>query len=120
MVFSAELRHTLLSIVESQSDEELIRIFDSLKSKDRIQLAIKAVMGMGKRETGTPTEYVVGRKSFSKKYGVHTVHLKRADGSPMHRMARVTLMKRKDSEGNEFVSAAIGDMGARIISLKKL
>lgn len=97
--------------------EQLLKTFSALKPKQEIKVSIKAVMGHGASETGTYTPYVVGRRSKSAKYGVESVSLKNADGSKMHPMRKITLMKRNDFNGQPTITIAIGDMGARLIGI---
>lgn len=96
--------------------EKLIQVFDSLRPRQKVKAVIRAVMSMSPSETGTPTEYIVGRRGKGR-YG-ETVSLLPADGSKPHPMAKKTLFKRKDHEGNEYVSVALGDMGATLVSLE--
>lgn len=101
---------------EKMDQEKLIPIFDSLKPRQRIKVTIKAVMGYGKSETGTPTEYIVGRRTQSR--GTTNLQLLPADGSKPHPMRKVTLYKRNDYQGTPFVSVALGDMGATLVSIE--
>jgi hypothetical protein len=103
-------------LTAKMEQEKLVQVFDSLRPKQRVKAAIKAVMGHGDAENGTPTEYIVGRRGKGR-YG-ETVSLLPGNGSKPHPMAKVTLMKRKDHEGNVYVSAALGDMGATLVSLE--
>ena len=125
-IFTEEKRDHLIALAESQSQDELNRIFGSLKKGDKVEIAMKAVMGHGGAETGKPTIYTVGRKGTSKKHGVISLHLLNADGSKPHPMRKVTIMQRQKpmyghQDPSDFpqVSVAIGDMGTRLISLKK-
>lgn len=96
--------------------EKLIETFDALRPKQKIKASIRAVMGMSSAMTGTPTEYIVGRRTKSK--STENLHLLNADGSAMHPIRKVTLYKRRDCEGTEFVSVAIGDMAATLLSIE--
>lgn len=104
-------------VVTAKMDQDkLIQMFDSLKPKQKVKVSLRAVMGHGDSENGTPTEYIVGRRSKSR--FSENVALLPADGSKPHPLAKKTLMKRKDHEGNTYVTVALGDMGATLISLE--
>lgn len=111
-----DFRTAAQTIVAKMEQDELIRVFDSLRPKQRVKVALRATMGHGPSESGTPTEYIVGRRGKGR-YG-ETVGLLPGDGRPAHAMSKVTLMKRKDSEGNMYVSVALGDMGATLLSIE--
>jgi len=95
---------------------DLTQAFDSLKTRQRVEITMKAVMSMSPSETGTPTEYVVGRRTVSR--GVQVIHLLNGDGSRPHPMRKITLYKRENSQGEQYVSVATGDMGATLISIR--
>jgi hypothetical protein len=101
--------------LQRMDTEDLIKAFDSLRPKQKVKVTMKAVMSMSPSETGTPTEYIVGRRGKGR-YG-ETVSLLPADGSKPHPMRKVTLYKRENHEGNTYVSVGIGDMGATLIAI---
>ena len=93
-----------------------LETFDALKSKQTVKVAIRACMGHGDAETGTPTLYVVGRRGKGR-FG-ETLALMPADGRKPHPMSKVVLHKRRDNNGELYVTAAIGDMGATLVSIE--
>lgn len=102
--------------ISKMSEEQLIKVFDSLKPKQRVKAAIKAVMGHGDAEAGKPTEYIVGRRTQGR-FGERVLLLP-GDGSAPHPFRKVTLHKRKGIDDNTVVVAALGDMAATLISLE--
>lgn len=87
--------------------QDYAKIFDSLKPKQKIEAALTSI------NKGEPREYTVGRKSTSKKYGVVSIEITPVGQQPPGRGAKIKLRKRGNS-----VTAAHGDMGVRILSLK--
>jgi hypothetical protein len=96
-----------------EDQDRLVKLFDSLKPKQKIKVAMSAVMGSGKYSDGEPHEWIVGRKSVSKKYGVVSITLIPAD-NPTWKPTKYNaykLSKRNDSDGQPVIVASHGDMG---------
>lgn len=108
--------------LQKMDNEALIQAFDSLRTRQKVRVTLRAVMGHGPSENGTPTEYIVGRRTKSRggveRGGVESVHLLPADGSNAHPMSKVTLFKRKDYQDETYVSVALGDMGATLMAIE--
>jgi hypothetical protein len=99
------------------SPEALVEAFDSLKAGQKIRVAMRAVMGRGDSESGTPTEYVVGRRGKGR-HG-ETVTLLRPGQKKVNSFVKITLYKRKSNVDDSMrVSIAIGDMGATLLSIE--
>jgi hypothetical protein len=109
-----EGRHKKENPSSLDDTEELSEIFDSLKPKETILVAMKSVMGMSRVTDGNYHEWKVGRRSYSKKYGVTTITLLPMDGSKPNKFNRFALRKRRDK-----VSASHGDMGVMLIGVKR-
>jgi hypothetical protein len=88
--------------------EQLVHVFDKLKSNQTIWVAYSAVMSTASKAY---RPYVVGRRSHSKKYNVSSITIT-PPGTKPGRMMKVTLRKRGDR-----VSLALGDMGASLIGI---
>jgi len=119
------MSHRLNTLVQEaryavfESPERLVSLFDSLKPKQKISVAMTSVMGRGIYTDGHPHDWLVGRRGKSAKYGTETITLIPADDPTrkfsVHNAFR--LWKRKDSDGDLFVTASHGDMG---LSLKSI
>lgn len=108
-----DLASNLYAVIASEA--EWTRIFDSLKPKQRILIAAKSFGMGGKLFDGQYHEWVVGRKSRSKKYGVEAITLLQPGqmkAGPA--MGRIRLYKRDGK-----VSLAQGDMAMMLKGLKK-
>lgn len=94
----------------------LVETFDALKSKQRVRVAISACMGHGSAEGGVPTEYFVGRRGKGR-FG-ETIALLPIDGRKPSPGSKIVLHKRRNCNGDLYVGAAIGDLGATVISIE--
>ncbi len=113
--FRDPLRTLSLDEDEKMSQSELARVFKSLKPKEKILVAMTSVMGMGKYTDGKYHEWIVGRKSSSKKYGRVSYTLLPADGSwKPTKFNRFALNMRKD-----MVTASQGDMALMLKGIKR-
>jgi hypothetical protein len=124
-IFTARQRERLHRIAEAAgvdadyakqhavtSNDEIIKIFDRLKSKDTLWMSFTGVMSM---RTDEFQEFRVGRKSQSKKYGSTTISLMRpgqTKADPVHR--RLALVKRKG-----VVMLVFGDMWMHLRGIYK-
>lgn len=93
-------------------NDDVVKIFDRLKSKDTLWMSFTGVMSM---RTDDFQEFKVGRKSQSKKHGTTTISLMRpgqvkADPAPR----RLALVKRKG-----VVMLVFGDMWMHLRGLYK-
>lgn len=86
--------------------QDLAASFDSLKPGQRVRVAFSSCMA----GAGT-VEFLVGRRTHSKKYNVRSVSLKPGDGSKA-RGCKVVLYKRASGA----VSMALGNMGVMLES----
>lgn len=117
-----------------QEMAKMVRIFDSLKSKQKILVAMTSVMGMSKLTGGGYHEWIVGRRSTSKKYGVTTITLLQPGGPKPTKYNRFALMKRKNRIGETYqkdgswyqaeptgfnITAAHGDMAMILHGIKR-
>jgi len=102
-----------------ESQDRLVALFDSLKSKQKIKVAMTAVMGSGKYTDGQPHEWLVGRRARSKKYGSETITLMPVDGSwkPTKYNAFKLWKKKSSRDGETYISASQGDMGLMLKSI---
>jgi len=109
-----------LKLAKMVLGRDFVDIFDSLRKGQRIQVAFKSVMGMGSLTNGTYNEWVVGRRSASKKYNVEKIQLMPASraGEKFDRRRDFQLWKRENREGEMSVSASQGDMGITLIGIK--
>lgn len=89
--------------------EELVRVFERLKSKQKVWMSYGAVMSMAGKAY---RPYVVGRRSRSKKYDVTSITMLTAGEKP-GRYMKIKL--RRHGEGS--VGVALGDMGASLLGL---
>ena len=99
------------------SPEDLVKFFDSLKSKDKVEVWYDSSV----RKATMWLPLVVGRKSKSAKYDLEKITLRRPDGAGV----KFFLYKRnkKDIYGEkigESVTLAVGDMGTSLISIRKV
>lgn len=92
--------------------EGYVKIFDKLKPKQTVHLALKSVMGMGKYTDGEFHPFTVGRKSTSKKTNSVAITVM-PEGKKLPAMGKFTLRKRGDK-----VMAAQGNMAVMIKGMK--
>jgi len=98
--------------------EEMVKVFDTLKTGDKVKVALTSVMGHGSSETGTPTVYTLGRKGKGRMG--ETFALLREGQKSVKSMMKITLYKHKQYHGEGMaVDVALGDMGATLLSLEK-
>jgi len=93
--------------VPSMSQDDFNKIFDSLKSKQKVDMWAQFVMSSRKGEWRT---FIVGRKSVSKKYNSEKISLT-PEGAA--KTAKYFLYRK-----NGKVSVAQGDMGGSLLGLK--
>jgi len=96
-------------------------VFDRLRKGQKIEVAVKSVMGTSPRTSGEWSEWIVGRRSRSRKHGVESVVLIPADdpGRRYDRRNAFRLVKRTDPRtGRVTVGAAQGDMGIALLGIK--
>jgi len=96
--------------------EEWPAIFDSLKPRQRVYLAMTAVMGMSEATDGKFHEWTVYRRSRGR--GYEAITLLQQDGSKPNKYNAYKLWKKTDRQGNEYVSASVGDMGIMLKGMK--
>ena len=106
---------------ESTNPEDLVAIFDSLKTGERIMVAMKAVMGMGSRENGSYHPWIVGRRAMSRSGRVSvTLMVPSEDGKPNKTRFRYALNKSKSRHSDGYtISASSGDMAMRLIGIRR-
>ena len=108
--------YTARDTEQTKMTDTIAQTFDSLKPKQRVKAVIRACMSARDSESGTPTEYIVGRRGKGR-FG-ETLALLPTDGRKPHPMCKIVLHKRTNSEGQVFVSVALGDMGATLVSIE--
>lgn len=91
------------------SNEALAAKFDLLKPGQMVTVAFSACMGHA--DTADGVAFRVGRRSYSKKWGVASIRLIPVDGGGL---CPYKLMKR---ERSGTVSIAHGDLGMTLISI---
>lgn len=108
-----EARETL-----NEDQERLVAIFDKLKPKQKVSVAMTAVMGSGKMTDGQPHDWIVGRRARSKKYNTETVTLIPAD-DPTRKFTKYNAYKlwKRTRDGVSTISASHGDMGLFLVSI---
>ena len=112
------LRRELLTVLAS-NQASWVAIFDSLRPGRKVQIAMTGVMTMDKVTDGKFHEWIVNRRSFSKKYNTETISLLHQDGSKPSKYNAYALRKRTDRmTGEGRVSASVGDMGLFLKGLK--
>lgn len=96
----------------SRSPNEWVQIFDRLKPGQIIYLAMTAVMGMNRAESGDYVAHKVGRRSVPKRpqWWTEAISLIPADGSKANKFSQYKLWKRKSGG----LSVSSGDMAGEI------
>lgn len=84
-------------------------VFESLLPGQTVRVGFTSCMASGNDLT-----LKVGRRSYSKKFNVHTLVLDPADGSKAHAMSKIKLYLR----GTGRVSMALGDMATQVTSFE--
>lgn len=95
---------------------ELVKIFDSLRPGDHLELEASSVMG-------GPISgiFQVGRRSVSKKYRTVSINLIPTKGPiPKHRMNKFWLRKTEGYDGQPSVGFSHGDLALFNLRLKKV
>jgi hypothetical protein len=108
-----------LKLAKKVLGRDVADVFDSLRKGQKIQVAFKSVMGMSELTSGSYNDWVVGRRTFSKKYNVEKVQLMPASraGEKFDKRRDFQLWKR-DRDGKVSVSASQGDMGITLVGIK--
>jgi hypothetical protein len=93
-----------MNVVEITSE-----VFESLKPGQTVRVGFTSCMTAGNGLT-----LKVGRRSYSKKFNVHSLSLDPADGSKAHAMCKIKLLMR----GTGRVSMVLGDMATQVTSFE--
>jgi len=100
------------------SSEKLVALFDSLRPKQKIAVAMKSVMGTSEMTDGSPHDWLVGRRARSKKYNSETITLMPVDGSwKPNKYNAFKIWKRNRPDGSASISASRGDMALMLQSI---
>lgn len=95
--------------------DKLVALFDSLRPKQKISVAMKSIMGMSKVTDGTPHDWLVGRRSKGRNY--ETITLLPVDGETPNKFNTYKLWKRPNRDGVLRISGSHGDMAVSLISV---
>jgi len=100
------------------SPEKLVELFDSLRPKQKIAVALKSVMGTSEMTDGKPHDWLVGRRATQKRYNSQTITLMPVDGSwKPNKYNAFKIWKRTRPDGSVSISASRGDMGLTLVSI---
>ena len=114
---TAQARAPRQEMKAATTHAEMAILFDKLKPKQRIAVAMTSVMGSGQATDGKPHDWLVGRRSKSKKYNTETIVLMPVDGSWKPNKYNAYKLYKRTRHGEVTVSAAHGDMGLFLKSI---